>query len=658
MTARVEFGAGETGGFWGLGVRLMGNISFLKKALIITVVFLLPVALLGYFFASAQNDQISFSAKERVGVAAFQKLVPVASAIVKVRNATRAGMGGFDASAKFAAAKAEADSKIKAFESHVMESGDPLALKPGLDELKAAWAKALQTPDAVDADGNTIYVPVSAAITKLLGSVGDNSNLVLDPDIDSYYLFSMLYVMPQLEQDMGQLWGWGTYSMQRYQTSKKELETKDVLRYVVWAANVSAASGTSKDYLDKAVAYNASLKTRLDLGVLESVNAFYDRAKDPDALQKNDKLSAAKYFEQGEAAVQRLASFYDKGIPVLDEILAARMDALTQKTRMAGIAVLAALLVAAYLFYSFFLVTSGGLKAIQGHLQELAVGDLSNAPGKPAGSDETAEVLRSLITVHSVLETFQQAQGEMAKRHDAGAMDYKMPAQSLPGEYGTMAQAVNKLVQSHVDVMMRLVTLLGHYARGNFEDEIEQLPGQKARITDVVRDARTQMKAASDSAVANTRVINALNKASTNVMIADVHNDILFMNETMVSMLRGNEAELRKSLPNLDVNKLIGSNIDLFHKNPSHQRQMLQSLNAKLRTQIQVGNLYFGLTASPILMTRAHVWAPLWNGMTAQAKWLWSKKLPSWFRVQCMAIFRNASRCRARPGFTKRWRWA
>ncbi len=601
MTARTELGAGTGVGFWGLGVGLMGNISFLKKALIITVVFLLPVALLGYFFVSAQNDQINFSAKERTGVAAFQKLVPITTAVTKIRSAARAGVGGYDAATQFAAAKAEVDATIKAFESHVVATGDPLEVKAALDALKAAWAKAAAATAVADTEGGAVYGPVSEALVKLLGSIGDNSNLVLDPDIDSYYLFSTLYLLPQLGEDMGQLWGWGTFGMQRFQDSKKELETKEELSYVVWAANVKAASGTTQDYLGKALTYNPSLKTRLDLSAMESAAAFYDLAKDPEALQNSDKLTAAQYFDQGQAAVQRLASFYEKGIPVLDEILQARIDGLSQKMRVAGIAVLVALLVAAYLFYSFYLVASGGLKSIQGHLQELAVGDLSNAPVKPAGSDETAEVLNSLITVHTVLADFQKAQSVMAREHDAGAIDHKMPAQSLPGAYGEMAQAVNSLARSHIDVMLRLVDLLEQYAQGNFAEEVEAMPGQKRRVTDVVSQARAQMKLSAESAVTNMRVVNALNKASTNVMIADAHYDILFMNETMVSMLRGNEVELRKSLPNLDINKLIGSNIDVFHKSPSHQRHLLQAMHSTLRTQIQVGKLYFGLTANPIL---------------------------------------------------------
>ena len=99
----------------------------------------------------------------------------------------------------------------------------------------------------------------------------------------------------------------------------------------------------------------------------------------------------------------------------------------------------------------------------------------------------------------------------------------------------------------------------------------------------------------------NTRIRNALDKCSTNVMIADADNNIIYMNETVTAMMQRNESELRKVLPLFDANKLLGQSIDVFHKNPAHQRGLLGALKVTYRTQIQVGRLYFGLVANPIL---------------------------------------------------------
>ncbi len=99
----------------------------------------------------------------------------------------------------------------------------------------------------------------------------------------------------------------------------------------------------------------------------------------------------------------------------------------------------------------------------------------------------------------------------------------------------------------------------------------------------------------------NLRIRNALDKCSTNVMIANADNIIVYMNETVTSMMRGNQSELRKVLPQFDASHLIGQSIDLFHKNPAHQRDLLGGLRGAYRTDIKVGSLSFTLSASPVL---------------------------------------------------------
>ncbi len=102
-------------------------------------------------------------------------------------------------------------------------------------------------------------------------------------------------------------------------------------------------------------------------------------------------------------------------------------------------------------------------------------------------------------------------------------------------------------------------------------------------------------------AAENLRVKNALDKCTTNVMIANADCEIAYMNESVAEMMVKNESDLRKVLPQFDARKLIGQNIDLFHKNPSHQRNMLANLKGTYKTEIVVGGLTFGLVANPIV---------------------------------------------------------
>ncbi len=101
----------------------------------------------------------------------------------------------------------------------------------------------------------------------------------------------------------------------------------------------------------------------------------------------------------------------------------------------------------------------------------------------------------------------------------------------------------------------------------------------------------------------NQRIKTALDNAKTNVMVADADYNIVYMNQTMLDMMRANEVQLKTVLPRLNANKLIGTNIDTFHKNPAHQRGILGNLTATIETHLELAGIEFDLVVSPITDT-------------------------------------------------------
>lgn len=106
-----------------------------------------------------------------------------------------------------------------------------------------------------------------------------------------------------------------------------------------------------------------------------------------------------------------------------------------------------------------------------------------------------------------------------------------------------------------------------------------------------------------DAERATQRILEALNNTSTNVMIADANRTIIYMNRSVEAMLRRSESEIRQVLPHFSVDKILGSSMDIFHRNPAHQASLLDKLDRKYESQIQVASCHFRLTASPIIST-------------------------------------------------------
>ncbi|MBL4908277.1 MAG: PAS domain-containing protein [Sneathiella sp.] len=99
----------------------------------------------------------------------------------------------------------------------------------------------------------------------------------------------------------------------------------------------------------------------------------------------------------------------------------------------------------------------------------------------------------------------------------------------------------------------------------------------------------------------NLRIKIALDTCQTNVMVADADYNIVYGNETMLKMLQGNEVELKKDLPKFNASTVLGTNIDTFHKNPAHQRGILDNLDGSIETVLKISSLTFDLIVSPIL---------------------------------------------------------
>ncbi|WP_456372493.1 methyl-accepting chemotaxis protein [Thiolapillus sp.] len=98
-----------------------------------------------------------------------------------------------------------------------------------------------------------------------------------------------------------------------------------------------------------------------------------------------------------------------------------------------------------------------------------------------------------------------------------------------------------------------------------------------------------------------SRVQEALNSVNANVMIADQDLNIIYLNEAVKEMMRNAEEDIRKQLPEFDSSKLMGANVDIFHKNPGHQRAMMERLQNSFTTDIQLGGRSLRLTANPIV---------------------------------------------------------
>ncbi len=126
---------------------------------------------------------------------------------------------------------------------------------------------------------------------------------------------------------------------------------------------------------------------------------------------------------------------------------------------------------------------------------------------------------------------------------------------------------------------------------------ILDMNGNVVKVVKYASDITEERK----QAIQNSRIKQALDKAGANVIVTGPEFTIDYMNNSMVDMFKTAESQLRQDLPNFDANDLYGKPMDVFHKNPVYQRQLMDNLKEPHTADVVVGGINFRIVTTPII---------------------------------------------------------
>ena len=496
-------------------LKLLNNLKIAHKFALVGVLFVATFGVILYLLVSSHNENIRFAEQEHIGLVYHRPLRGVLQETQKHRGFASAFLSG-DTSAKerMTAEQAKIEGYMKAIDELDRQYGETLQSSEKWTAYKAKWNELKAAVYGMQAkDSAQRHTELIAVLLELMDHVANTSNLVLDPDLDSFYVMdAAVNRVPALTEKLGQARAFGIIVVRR-----KEASIDDRIRLNTYAGFVNTYLDLVSKDIQTAFTANAALQKQFGdpyKQAEQSVNTFLTTMRTHVINAEKVSVEPQVYFDEVTTSIDNIFKFYDVAMPALDELLTARISKLTAKKYSAiGIALAGLLTLLGFSYFLIYGITRSLSHALQ-VAEAVKSGDLENQI-EVNGRDETAQLLSSL------------------------------------------------------------------------KDMQEQL-----------RDRLERERAEAEKTV---RVKQALDKCSTNVMIADRDGNIVYTNESVTGMLIGNEGELRKSLPQFDARKIVGANFDLFHKNPAHQRNLLANLRGTYKTEIQVGVLHFRLIANPIL---------------------------------------------------------
>ena len=382
------------------GVRLFRGLSFPAKSAWLLGTLLVPICGLLFMLYRANAQTMEVAALERQGLV-----------YVNAVNALRQDMAALREASMFKAPDmAERRSHVMSSWGQVQQQqvqlgpvfdGQTDAAFTALDKsLQAALQDNAPSPDAQFAS----WAQAAQACMALLGSIGDGSQLALDPQIDTYHMTNLVVgIGPQYDEYLASLQQLGALSLGQDKGHALSQQRRQVIERYMHLL----------DYLDPLYenSYHKGIEAFPDVAQALDM-AGVDKTRETFLAAMNQQTLGASVSGEASALVAAATAARDKQAQ-LNQRVAARLDARLQErladaktTMYLEFAIpLVFFSVTLYLMLAFYRVMRGGLELVSRHLNELSQGDLRYRPIEPRGRDEPAALI---IDLHKVYDSMRE----------------------------------------------------------------------------------------------------------------------------------------------------------------------------------------------------------------------------------------------------------
>jgi len=208
------------------------SLKLSRKLLLISVAYFIPIATLVYCTLSGVFAKIHFTEQESAGNRLQRTVMPLLQKVT-ARSAYLQAAGSDTSAAQRAASLAsEIDSAWGAFEQTYNELSSPLQFTSqglgsrnrahlAMQELKGKWQAARDVSPSTPLENvRTVHRTLTDSLNGVIAHLGDTSNLILDPELDSYYLMDVtLLKLPQSLDRASE----ATLDLLEYQSKMREL---------------------------------------------------------------------------------------------------------------------------------------------------------------------------------------------------------------------------------------------------------------------------------------------------------------------------------------------------------------------------------------------------------------------------------------------------
>jgi methyl-accepting chemotaxis protein len=514
----------------------MSRLRYAQKFLVIGLVMIVPLAWVVKSYLGVQSDGTSFANAEQAGVVYLKPTTNLLLSVVRAR-AVAVQVAAHEASASaLAAPRAQVNAAIRAVDA-AHDAAASLGLTGKWQALRSRLKTGIAAPAAAPAKTLAAYGALTTAVEALIAQDGNNSNMILDPDSDAYYLMdAVLNRVTSLMDTAGQA---GDLQTVVASTGRATL-TKRLALEDLKSSILTTLANNDPDYASAFTnTHDLAMRGRLN-GSLAAFDHSLQAVTAQLAAVVQGTLNGHHGNQLGSVAENDALTLSRATLPVINHLLDVRLSGFSGASLQTEIIALIGVLVALYLFAGFYLSVRrsqadvvNGLAQLQANctdplsegLDALATGDLTRQIG--AQAPQIAATTRDELgdVVNAVNAIGEKVAGSIGSFN---AMSAEL--RTMIGDVSASAGAVSAASQQMSQTSQEAGRATGEIAQA--VSDVAQGAERQVTMIDIARQAAEEVTAAVNESAGNALATaevgqDARRAAGEGVAAADQANEAM-----------------------------------------------------------------------------------------------------------------------------------
>ena len=390
-------------------IALMNQLKYPQKFFLISLLFVLPLALVMNFLLSEINSRVEFAQKEIYGNAYLRPISQLWKHIPKrqlflqrqfYKNSKNLGQNVQSKPQELLDLQDKIDQGFTELSEVDRKLNSILQTGENLDNIKISWKGLRDGQEFAEFRNHDLLIE---KINRFRLYTIDASNLILDPDLDTYYLMdAMALKLPEMQKLLHRI-----MKMEAEIVFKQELTEEHKALLIGLMSSLNDYNKDLESNLERAFKNNPRGNLRKALNIpLRNFNAKVNQlnAYMNQLVGKEGKsfLTGSFYKEEMESTLEESFTFWGQVVDRLDELLIYRIQGFEQRKQfiLTFVAVIFAAII--YLFFGFYLSVMRTVDQLDIAAKQMRFGDAISI--KIDSKDELSMVVQSFNSIAIALK--------------------------------------------------------------------------------------------------------------------------------------------------------------------------------------------------------------------------------------------------------------